>query len=555
MNDHGAGAAAARRDRLRAGRPRRCVRGGSSGAAAPASPTRPPRGCRRPTRRPWRGRPPRPPRRRACRGRRRCGIRESSRWSRRASPCSTLLVGERLVLVGRVRLRDERVDRRARSRRRGRAAAPPRRRCRGGPLDSAHDVAHVLVGLGRQPDLQVELQPREAAREDEPRLLAEHLVGDLLVDVPPQPLVAGLGRDRERALALAREDLEDRVLDRVDLDGGKRDVVPELGEALEDRDDLAGGRRRPSRSGPCGPSAAAPRARPSRIDAAGYCLIGRHRVGRPAEPAHLGAAARDLDQELVGELGAGRQDRRVRDLEVGRDLLARHRLLDDDLRVLGRLGARARGPPGRRSPGARRAAARKPSRSRPAGEELRDAAGRDARRRPARRRRRRATSAAGFIRAMSPPTRSERVPLVALLAPQRDPAPSDSVRRMLTMSISHESDHASRPNSESGVPVSKVDGGLALLVEEPLADEVRHPVEEPVHPLEAEVRHPDLVGVRKAERDPVGAEAVRLLREPLERGKVPVRWSASHAKPAIISGDFLTRPGRRGGGSSRTSAP
>ena len=67
------------------------------------------------------------------------------------------------------------------------------------------------------------------------------------------------------------------------------------------------------------------------------------------------------------------------------------------------------------------------------------------------------------------------------------------------MSISHDSDQASRPNSESGVPVSKVTGGLALLVEEPLADEVRDPVEEPVHPLEAEVRHPDLVGVRESE--------------------------------------------------------
>ena len=89
-----------------------------------------------------------------------------------------------------------------------------------------------------QPDLEVELQAREAAREDQARLLAEHLVGDLLVDVAAQPLVAGLGGDRQRLLALPREDLEDAVLDRVDLDGGKRDVVPELGEALEDRPDL-----------------------------------------------------------------------------------------------------------------------------------------------------------------------------------------------------------------------------------------------------------------------------------------------------------------------------
>ena len=42
----------------------------------------------------------------------------------------------------------------------------------------------------------------------------------------------------ESPLALAGEDLEDRILDRVDLDGGERDVVPERREPLEDRDDL-----------------------------------------------------------------------------------------------------------------------------------------------------------------------------------------------------------------------------------------------------------------------------------------------------------------------------
>ena len=53
----------------------------------------------------------------------------------------------------------------------------------------------------------------------------------------------------------------------------------------------------------------------------------------------------------------------------------------------------------------------------------------------------------------------KRMPLVALGAPAREcPAPA-SVRRMWTMSISHESDHASRPNSDSGVPVSKVAAG------------------------------------------------------------------------------------------------
>ena len=104
------------------------------------------------------------------------------------------------------------------------------------------------------------------------------------------------------------------------------------------------------------------------------------------------------------------------------------------------------------------------------------------------------------------------------------------------MSISQESDQASRPNSESGVPVSKDDGRLPLLVEEALADEIGHAVEEPVDPLEAEVGHPDFVGVGKPERDPVGPEALRGLREPLERGKLPVSTrSGAWVEPVIIA--------------------
>ena len=165
------------------------------------------------------------------------GIRSSSRCSSPSRSAEHVLVGERLVLVGRVRLGDERVDRRhdlgdAAERRPSSTAIS----C--SSLDQPHDVAHVLLRLRGQPDLEVELQAREAAREDEARLLVEHRVGDLLVDVAPQPLVAGLGRDRQRLLALPREHLEDRVLDRVDLDGGERDVVLELRQALEDRDDL-----------------------------------------------------------------------------------------------------------------------------------------------------------------------------------------------------------------------------------------------------------------------------------------------------------------------------
>ena len=71
------------------------------------------------------------------------------------------------------------------------------------------------------------------------------------------------------------------------------------------------------------------------------------------------------------------------------------------------------------------------------------------------------------------------------------------------MSISHESDQASRPKSESGVPVSKVTAGSPSSKKNRSQDEVRDPVEEPIDPLEPEVRHPDLVGVRESERQTV----------------------------------------------------
>ena len=67
-------------------------------------------------------------------------------------------------------------------------------------------------------------------------------------------------------------------------------------------------------------------------------------------------------------------------------------------------------------------------------------------------------SAAGFIRAMSPPTRriGSPSPRISRRAGIRA---ASRVRTMLTMSISQESDQASRPNSDSGVPVSKETAG------------------------------------------------------------------------------------------------
>ena len=52
-----------------------------------------------------------------------------------------------------------------------------------------------------------------------------------------------------------------------------------------------------------------------------------------------------------------------------------------------------------------------------------------------------------------------RMPLVALLRDEVGMPAAARVRRMLTMSISHERDQASTPNSESGVPLSNVTAG------------------------------------------------------------------------------------------------
>ena len=74
-------------------------------------------------------------------------------------------------------------------------------------------------------------------------------------------------------------------------------------------------------------------------------------------------------------------------------------------------------------------------------------------------------------------------------------------------------------------------GGLSLFEEEALADEVGHAVEEPVDPLEAEVRHPDLVGVGETQGDPVGAEPVAGLGEALHGRALTVLRRRFHGEP------------------------
>src|SRR6266487_3064294 len=96
---------------------------------------------------------------------------------------------------------------------------------------------------------------------------------------------------------------------------------------------------------------------------------------------------------------------------------------------------------------------------------------------------------------------------VALLTPHRDAGRSQGLDDMDDVHLPRE-----RPGEQSEFrqarPALKGDRRLAVLEKESLADEVRYPVEEPVDPLEAQIRHPDLVGVRESERHPIGPAAV-----------------------------------------------
>src|SRR6202162_1522159 len=451
-----------------------------------------------------------------------------------------LFFRERLVLVGRVRLGDERVDGRDEL---GNAPAPAplRERDLAQVRHEADDVANVLLRFGRQANLEVELQAREPAREDHGHFLPEHRVGDFLVDVAPQPLVARLRRDRQRLLALPREDFEDRVLDGVDLDGRKSDVVLELREAREDLRDLrmvADGSRDQTRA-----IGQRPRlARHLQDRGGGILLDGRHRVRRPAEAAHLGAAARDLDQKLVGQLRARSQDRRVRDLEMRRDLLLRHRLLNDDAGVLRRLGARA---VHRRHEEARqlrrlrkkllprKARLEKP---RDRGDEPLPVPQRE----DVRESRQRRGIHASYVAA----DQDQRMTLAALRPPRRDPR---GPKRLDDVDDVHLPGKGIGEQTEIGERCPRLEGDceLSIFIEEPLAHEVRHPVEEPVHPLEPEIGHPDLVGVREPDRHAISPEAVGILGKTLERSQSLVSLRSFHEEPMIIAGPRLTAHGSR----------
>ena len=128
----------------------------------------------------------------------------------------------------------------------------------------------------------------------------------------------------------------------------------------------------------------------------------------------------------------------------------------------------------------------------------------------------------------------QRVALVAILAPHRDARGLERAQDVDDVHFPRE-----RPGDQPEIRQRRArlegDRGFALLVEEPLAGEIRDPVEEAIDPLEPEVGHPDLVGVRKAEGQTVGAEAVRLLREAFQGGSLPIFRCGSHAEQEIIA--------------------
>src|SRR5712692_2835383 len=107
------------------------------------------------------------------------------------------------------------------------------------------------------------------------------------------------------------------------------------------------------------------------------------------------------------------------------------------------------------------------------------------------------------------------MPLIALACTRRNTRGRESAKDVNDVHLPGE-----RPGEQTELrerrPALEGDRRLPFLVEEALADQVWHAVEEPVDPLEAEVGHPDLVGVRESERDPVGAEPVGRLVEALQ---------------------------------------
>jgi hypothetical protein len=99
---------------------------------------------------------------------------------------------------------------------------PPARRG-GDARRQLGDADHVLLGLAREPDHEVELERPPAEVGEEPRRLEQLVLPVLLLDHVAEPLRARLGGEREAGLPHAADLLEDGGRERVDARGRQRD--------------------------------------------------------------------------------------------------------------------------------------------------------------------------------------------------------------------------------------------------------------------------------------------------------------------------------------------
>src|SRR5213080_170268 len=118
-------------------------------------------------------------------------------------------------LEGRVRLGREGGDA-------GRHPEPPAGRGRDARRQLG-DAAHVLLGLARKADHEVELQAPPAEIGKQACRTEQLLLAVLLLDHVAQPLRASLGREREARLPHAADLLQDARRERLDTGRGERD--------------------------------------------------------------------------------------------------------------------------------------------------------------------------------------------------------------------------------------------------------------------------------------------------------------------------------------------
>ena len=382
------------------------------------------------------------------------------------------------------------------------------------------------------------------------------VVRDGLVDDAAQPVRAGLGRDRDRPLAALLEQADDRFGQVVEPQRGRADAVAHRDEPLEDRHDVRVIAQRD------GDEADALGVRPRGLgqleDAGGGKRPhGQVVVAGPAESAQIGAAADDFDQQARSELRVGREDRRARRIEPIRGL---DRGLPDDrrgVRVRPRHDARdapravvhdvverrhvepARaGEPGQKIVATVRV---EPGVDERRHEQLRFAGGDDVRKRRER---------LGIDErhgAADDDERIARVPLGGARLHAREPQHRHDVG-VVPLERDREREDVEIVNGRLGLDrderlAPREQGGQILLgrQEHALADDALVGVEQPVDGLQAEVGHPDEVGVRERERHAQPA-AVGLAHRSHFAGEQLAGLAAAVERPAARG------PGRSGGG-------